>query len=428
MSSPFKYVVDNPPESVHSVSVAPEIGAKYQQLIDANPYRNVDYTMSPWQKLLSKLGFRTGADAWKENMTVQANEYDASILQKAYNENYESPTSQVQRMRAAGLNPDIDGGSSISSGEASPMPEDPSTPMMSQGEESVVMSVANGVMSSLSTALGLVQSGQGIFRNRLQNSILGIEEEQNFNNLAGGMSLMMLPESVHPDGIQNYDWKQAAIANAEKYARAHLPKNMQDKFIAYQERYFNSAPGEGETMEAFKDRISSTKGMYLEENTFWSELSEVMNPIYNDLGDMAEKIYRQRQKADLKEAESIEIGSQASIAGSQTEIAYQNELDGKLMAEAQNAQNKAEAEHESTMAVLNENVNRIVQHLKEASKDGGIKGGFASFALMGITAIQLWISSVGMPSISRSVSSGGSSWSNKNGSASHQSESMSIAW
>ena len=63
------------------------------------------------------------ADAWQENMSVQAAEYDAAIVQKAYDEQYNQPSEQVARMNAAGLNPDISGGENINPGEAAkPLP------------------------------------------------------------------------------------------------------------------------------------------------------------------------------------------------------------------------------------------------------------------------------------------------------------------
>ena len=391
--------------------------------MDANPYRNVEYTMSPWQKMLSKLGFRTGADAWKENMTVQANEYDQAIIQKAYDEDYNDASSQVARMRAAGINPDLDP-SSIDSGDAAPLGEDPSTPMMSEGEEGVVMHVANGVMSAISSAFGMVSSIQGIAKNRLQNNLLGMQNElqqitneKEFASWASSYSPMMLPEAAHPEGIQNFDWKAAAMNNVRLFAGDNLPKNLQKKFIDFQERYFDSAIGEGESFEAFKKRIQSTKGMYSEENTFYSELPDVMLPIYDELGAIAEEVYKLRQKADIK-------GSEASIAGSQTEIAYQSELNGQLMAQAQNSENQVIKEENETLGVLREHVNNIVQHLKDVSQEGGIKGAFGSLALSVVAGLQLWLSTQGMPSISRST--GSSSWQKGQGSASH--ESISIGW
>ena len=129
-------------------------------LLEANPYRGQEYKKSGWQNFLSWLGFRTEADAWKENMAVQAAEYDASVLQKQYNENYDSADSQAARMRSAGMNPELDP-SSISSGNSSPMPDDPSTPMQSTGDETQILGFADKVMSAFTTCIGLSSGDSG---------------------------------------------------------------------------------------------------------------------------------------------------------------------------------------------------------------------------------------------------------------------------
>ena len=125
-------ITKKPPEAAPAAS-SMNLPDRYQGMLDAIPYRNQKYNESPWQRPFSNLGFRTQADAWKENMAVQAAEYDAAIAQKAADEAYETPGAQVARMRAAGLNPDLNGGEGISPGEAQPLPQDPSTPMQSTG-------------------------------------------------------------------------------------------------------------------------------------------------------------------------------------------------------------------------------------------------------------------------------------------------------
>lgn len=418
---PLKYVVDNPPEQVRSNSVAPDISSPYQALIDSNPYRNVDYTMSPWQKLLSKLGFRTQADAWKENMTVQANEYDAAIKQKEYDEQYNTPLQQVARMRAAGLNPDLDGGSSIDPGSAQAPGEDPSTPMQSTGEEGVIMSVANGVLSAFSDALGMVSSFQGIQRNNIENSLLSLSESSQVFQTAQSMAPYFLPDSPKSEGIDNFDWKGAALLNAQKYAGKHIPKKYQQAFIDAQTSFWDSAIGEGESYAQFADRIKNKRNWATEHQTLWSEFDDVLMVITEPLAEMNEKIFKQNQETELAE-------SKAAEASAGTTESYQLTLDGSLMAETENASHRATKEKQETMSVLNETVNNIIQGLKEKSKEGGIKGGLASLALSGITMLQLWISSVGMPSIHSSQSSGGSSWTKFGGSASSSSSSFGIGF
>lgn len=379
-------------------SGVPQVGGKYQTLIDANPYRNREYRVSPWQQFWQALGFRTQADAWQENMATQAAEYDAAIMQKQYDEQYNSPQEQVARMRAAGLNPDIDGGSSIDSGQAVALPEDPSTPMQSSGWDGTPESLAHGVLGAFSSALGIVSTFQGIQGKHLSNVLQSINNEDAFAKFASGLSGVLLPDSPNSEGIENFDWKAAALKNAEVFAGKNLPKKMRQKFIDFQEQYWNSAIGEGESYEDFKNRVQSRRDYAMEYQTNYSEINHVLLKIVEPLADMNEKIYRQNQKTTLAQGEAAE-------AGAQTEEAYQNELSGSSMAAAQNAANQNAAEQQGTLSIVNGTIHEITQALKSSSKKGGLEGALSSIALALISGMYLYTQSGIHPSISRSEGS-----------------------
>lgn len=380
-----------------------KLGGQYQKLIDANPYRNQSYSESPWQALLSGLGFRTQADAWKENMAVQAAEYDAAVAQKAFDTEYNDPQSQVERMKAAGLNPDIDPGS-IDPGSAAPMGEDPSTPMQSTGQEGVIFEFGDRIMSAFSSALGMFQTFQGINRTHLQNIMQGITNEKEAASLFGSLSGLMLPESDHPDGIVNFDWKAQALNNARAFAKS-LPKSLQQRFINYQERFFSSAIGEGESFDAFRKRVIAGRGNAIESQTLWSELSDVLLQITEPYADATEKLMTSRQERELAE-------NGAATAQAQNDETYANifgENGGPSKEafsdiagfEASTAQNKRLANDERTIGILNGTIDEIIQNLGRTAKEGGIKGGLANLALVLMAGVRLWLVSQGAPNISR---------------------------
>lgn len=379
------------------VTPSPSAPASKGGLYDNNPYSNQDYYKSPWQDMLSAIGFRTGADAWRENMGVQAAEYDAAIAQKLRDEEYNLPINQVHRMRAAGINPDLDGGADVDPGSAAPMPEDPSTPMQSTGDEGTLMSVANGVLGAFSTALGMVGSIQGIQRNHLMNTLQSIENEDAFAKFASGLSGVLLPESPNSDGIQNFDWKSVALKNAEAFANKQLPKKMRQKFIDFQEQYWSSAIGQNESYEDFRKRVNSRKGYFIDSKVNYSEIDDVLSQIVEPLAEMQEKIFAQSQKTELAEGEAAE-------AGAKTEKEYQENLDGSLMGQAQNSANRSAAASDSTEAIINETINGIVKSLKKTSQDGGLKGALSGIAMAFISCMFLYTKSGIHPSVSRSQS------------------------
>lgn len=98
----------------------------------ANPYANPYYRKSIWQQALENLGFRTGYDTYMESMALNAKEYEAQLLEKMHNEEYDSASSQAQRLRQAGLNPDLQ---NVDAGGSSGMEPDPSLPAIPENND-----------------------------------------------------------------------------------------------------------------------------------------------------------------------------------------------------------------------------------------------------------------------------------------------------
>lgn len=369
----------------------------------ANPYRNLEYKESGWQKLISALGFRTGADAWRENMAVQAAEYDAALAQKEFDTNYNDPQSQVARMKAAGLNPDIDP-SSIDSGQAASMGEDPSTPMQSTGDEQgiihVIDTAVNMIMQGFTAGFGLVTNVQGIHRNSLQNDLLSLEGEGAINGLAESMWKNFLPTAPDDETMVNpFDWKAQAFKNAESFSRRRLPKKFRQRFMDTVQTYWESAPGEAAAYKTWLERVDNRKGYYTGSQTFYSDIDDVLRIISKPLADMSEKIFNQAQKTDLSKLKSADAEAQDTAE-------YYNNLDSALQGQSENAANQLSKTNNEMAETLNASLNQIVHGLEEKSKEGGVAGAICQFALVTIASVRLWLANVGMPSVSRSSSSG----------------------
>ena len=85
-----------------------------------NPYVGIDphYELSWWNRFTDALGFTNYSGRLENQYNLAAaqwqSEYDLAMQDRSYN----SPEEQVKRMRAAGLNPDLNGGQNISPGES----------------------------------------------------------------------------------------------------------------------------------------------------------------------------------------------------------------------------------------------------------------------------------------------------------------------
>lgn len=374
-------------------------------LYDNNPYRDQEYYESPWQGFLYNLGFRTQADAWRENMSVQAAEYDAAIAQKLRDEEYNSPLQQAARLRAAGINPDLEGGANVDPGSAAPMPEDPSTPMQSTGEEGSIMNFANGVLGCFTSALGIASSIQGVQRNRLQNNLLSLENESNFSEFARKMFPFFLPESPETKTLEDgssQSWQYGALERAKLFA-GNMPRSMQRKFLSSVQSFWNSAPGSAEAYKSWRDRVTNRKGYYNDSSYFYDESDQVLRVIADGLQSTNEDIYKLRQKADKSAA-------LADDAENKNREDYATELDGKLQGAAENAANDVSKQNNEMVGIMRQSLTKMIHNLDKLSKESGLKGGLATIAMSLLSMFQLYISTQGMPSISRS-----SSFSNKGG-------------
>lgn len=401
---------------------APSVAPAYQRLIDSNPYRNATYRVSPFQQLLSWLGFRSKADDWKENMAVQAQEYDASILQKAYNESYDSPASQVSRMKAAGLNPDIDGGSNISSGESSPMPEDPSTPMQADTPQMDVHSFASGLLNVFTTAIGMAGSIQGLQRNRLENSLLSGQSYEQGSGLAERLATLFVPRSDDSEVWDNIEvpWQNKAIKTAELFA-GRLPKHERQGFSDYITHFFSGALGDVKSYDELQKRLDSMVGYSTKKSTYGEPDTELFKIFTDELGVLNREILKASKKADKEVAES------ASAEAQYNQEYYEN-MDAGVQAAAENAQAQFNETNLNMNEILNSSLERIIDKIDKRAQEGGLGGGLSNIALSLLSIFRLMVTTQGLPSVSRSSSSGSSSWSKGAGNAMHGSESMSIGW
>lgn len=374
------------------------LGPRYQAMLDANPYRDQSYNETPWQRFLSALGFRTQADAWRENMSVQAAEYDAAIAQKAQDEQYNSPSEQVARMRAAGLNPDIDGGSQIDPGSAVPLPQDPSTPMQSTGAEgtlgeavSVGMQVVQGCVSVFNNALGFASSVQGIKSNFLNNRMKEFELTTNIRDYAEKLFPYFIPDSPQDPAMLNpdIDWRLQVIKNAETYAGKALPKKFRDQFVTNISSFWDSVPFETSAREAWIKKIRARKEWAQEVSTNYGDglgdFDSVLLDIFEPLGDMMERLYKGELSAGI-------AGSAAQTAEGNYESKYYNNLDPEKAAAAVNSSNALTKTNNDIVNTLNSTFDDMLKKLEAtAQREKGFAAVAARIALPLIAGLRMLV-------------------------------------
>lgn len=415
-------------------STVSAINPKYQSLLDANPYKNQEYKQSWWQRLLSGFGFRTSADKWREQMNVQSAEYDASIAAQQYAEEYNDPLNETARLRAAGINPDLNGGQGVSAGEAQTPGVDMSVPDFTPDQSDSINEFLSAVGSAVSTAFGLVGSMNSITAGKLSNRMLNLQSQGQLQEFAKNALNSQVPGDPYDEytildpsgrpvrtyrgeelpeeyrhlsgfGVSKISWKDSALQRARQFG-LELSKKEQAQFSKFLDDYFGSAEFETFTNEKFAGKASSSKKVNTEWSEFYSPYNEVMSDIYGPLGKASEEIYKLRlRNAKKQEGEVTPAQQNSAISEAKFDKQYYETADAGKAAESENKFNEVQIANNDMLSILRKTLDDMIQNLKKSSEDGGIKGGLASTALVSLAIAQLQLSSNFHPTFSRSSTS-----------------------
>lgn len=272
-------------------------GQAYQVLAENNPYANVNYRQSWIQKVLSGLGFRTNYDAYLEGMNLQAQEYDNAILQKEYDEEYNSPLAQAQRERQAGLNPNLTG--NVSSGEASSVQDDGNPPVPPVADDlQTVTSFAGSVLQGVQIAVGIAGSLQGLQAAKLENN-------SKLAAFAEDAILHVLPESY--DDSSGVDWKSVEnyYPTLERMYGSMMSKRQFRKFVGLANNFAEGLSTGSKKWSMYKARADERKAYYRAvSGSDYSEQDEVMRIVSGELSDMAINLFKERTYADTQTAKN----------------------------------------------------------------------------------------------------------------------------
>lgn len=187
-SLPFPRSWGENQSSTVPVQSGPSGQGRYQDLYDSNPYRQLTYNQSGWQRFLSGLGFRTSYDDFVEQAQINAAEYDAGIASMQFQNEYNSPAAEANRMRAAGLNPDLQGIQDVA--ESAAPTEDPNgMPAQDSGQQaqqawSAFQSFGQLVVSSMTAGMSLYKEFIGL------DLLKGQIEGQSIENHKGVASII----------------------------------------------------------------------------------------------------------------------------------------------------------------------------------------------------------------------------------------------
>lgn len=310
---------------------------QYQALADNNPYANPVYKESGWQKFLSSLGFRTDKDRYLEGMSIQAQEYDNALLQKEYNEQFDSALSQAQREREAGLNPNLTG--NVDAGSSSALAEDGNPPQPSESDLGQVSEFASNVLNAVQMAYGLFSSGisvagamQDLKGKGIANRIASIEENNKLFDFAEDAVIRVLPSVKDLEGegeVSNY-------YNALKSAYGgQMSKNQFKKFIHYAQQFQNNINVDDKYFEKLSKRATNRKNYFgtVANTEAYSEVDTVMYAISEELSNLATRVFKAESTNKAEYAEGLDARAIANAESANAGLDTALKSNEKLMSD-----------------------------------------------------------------------------------------------
>lgn len=293
---------------------------KYKSLAENNPYATPTYRKSWMQNLLTKLGFRTNYDTYLESLNLQAQEYQNSLLQKQYDEEYNSPLEQANREREAGLNPNLTG--NISSGEASPLRDDGNPPVAPEADDlNTVVSFASSVVSGLQFAFSMVSGVTDLRGKMIDNRAKSIGQIGAEDKLAFDALLNILP--ANSDEPLNYN---QLYSQFKKTYGGHIKKRYFPSFVNRAMAFQNGLAFEDVKYSKSNSRAGNRKQFYVKTSgQDYSEENEAMRAVSSVLSDLSLAVFQATSHASIK-------SSQASEAKSSNDIKYEEDVRPVLMA------------------------------------------------------------------------------------------------
>lgn len=356
----------------------PDVPKEYQGLLDANPYMNIDYKQSNWQRFLSNLGFRTGYDKRKEDMQLQANEWNANVASLAFENQYNSDAAKSERMRAAGLNPDLLG--TGDSANSAGMSEDTNPPAPTETDAQSVSQFANVIMSAFSMATGFAKDLGTLRSISLANQNQEIANVEGIVNSAQNFLLKHLPADMP---TSDEDWGANAIETAnilESAYKPHMSKRAYRRFSNAVSGMFDKLPREAEAYKSYLDKIRNKQEAHiLGQSEFYDDQEEVLRDLVAPLVELNDRYIRAMSTADAVKAENVESYETA---------AQELGLPGQEAA-TESAGLRGQAQEFDMQRELRSTLSKIIHNLKQRADSGKRGAGFADTMLLTMSILSM---------------------------------------
>lgn len=332
-------------------------GSQYDDLFAANPYRGLTYDVSGMQAFLHNLGFRTKYDDFVDQARINAQEYDAGIFSQIQQNEFNDPSAQAARERAAGINPDLAGIGDVA-GAAGPT-EDPNGMNVSpSGDEArdVLSFVSQSVMNFIPGVLSFATNLTNLKGARLENDAKELAFGSAAVDAANKFFIEGITEQDYRDAFEKNDWSN--ILEESKKDSSYLSDTMFSSRAA--RRRFKLAYGmhsksllaEMRKYKTFDDFETYRKSLLSKRaSPFFSDNDDDMQNLLTSVLGPLEKYQKRLNEINLQVAELRDPELEQGLRNTQlsNQQIYEDTIDPAAQAEAENSANTRTSQQNEIM-------------------------------------------------------------------------------
>lgn len=295
-----------------------------------NSSRKNTYRDTFWDKLAKVFGGKLGSEKFQESLDLEDQAFINELLNAQREQEYNSEPEQAARLRAAGVNPDLDGGASLSPAEASQIDDEVlgGTGLASalSGVQSQPMQVASALLDGCGSLLSLVSSGVGISRDLFSLESSELQDLFAFAKGANDLGGFLPMFGIDPSDTTGYSFededgnlvlysrdltdkvksKIAQKINSYKHPRTRkLLKSLSDYAFSDKalQSYFDTQVGISQSHVKYADSFMQESARGLNGGPDITPTGVVSSYGFNRTMDIAVDLYQAQLKADKATAE-----------------------------------------------------------------------------------------------------------------------------
>lgn len=347
-------------------------GVTIDDLYKNNPYLDQTVESTIWDEI----GLSNKRDKRLADLQQAGAEYNANLLMMEYENEYNSPAAKAQRMKEAGLNPDLLGIEGVSdSAGAAPVssPEVEGGSQFGDAMENIgqVASFANGVLGAVSMGATIAQQYQSLELGALGLDSAEIDVAQKARQYALGVISDWAPTPEEQQAGSIFDPGEVAKGYFDRPgAQKAFASSLGDLYQSI--RTHNESYTEHGKLGASRARAAGSMGSKY-YNDPMETLATALAPVY----EMEIELWQHEGKF---KKDQFRFGSTQY----QSEIDYLNGVDHGLRAERTNAENAYGRDEYQFRADFNSTRNKVIRDLKKKADAGNIS---AMIALMFMSSI-----------------------------------------